>query len=101
MSIASTCFKSSTTTITLFIKNANSATLIIIKHNNHFMSTDTTPITKQLIDLITKGNAHVTFEQAVENISLKNIGIKPTNLPCSIWMLTEHMRIAQADILDF
>lgn len=65
------------------------------------MSTDTTPVTKQLIDLITKGNAHVTFEQAVANISFKNIGIKPNNLPYSIWMLAEHIRIAQADILEF
>jgi hypothetical protein len=65
------------------------------------MRTDTKPIIKQLIDLITKGNAHVTFEQAVENISFKNIGVKPNNLPYSIWMLAEHIRIAQADILDF
>ncbi|MEJ7677351.1 MAG: DinB family protein [Segetibacter sp.] len=65
------------------------------------MSTDTKSITKQLTDLITKGNAHVTFEQAVENISFKNIGVKPNNLPYSIWMLAEHIRIAQADILDF
>lgn len=65
------------------------------------MNIDTTPVTKQLIDLITKGNAHVTFEQAVANISFKNIGIKPNNLPYTIWMLTEHMRIAQADILEF
>jgi hypothetical protein len=65
------------------------------------MSTDTKLITKHLIDLITKGNAHVTFEQAAENISFKNVGIKPTNLPYSIWMLAEHTRITQADILDF
>lgn len=65
------------------------------------MSIDTAPITKQLINLITKGNAHVTFEQAAENLSFKNIGIKPNNLPYSIWMLAEHIRITQADILDF
>jgi hypothetical protein len=58
-------------------------------------------ITTQLIDLISKGNAHATFEQAVENISFKNICIKPHNLPYNIWMLAEHIRIAQADILDF
>jgi len=65
------------------------------------MSTDTKLLTQQLIDLIAKGNAHATFEQAVANISFKNIGIKPNNLPYSIWMLAEHIRIAQADILDF
>ena len=65
------------------------------------MSTDNKLITRQLIDLITKGNAHATFAEAVANISFKNIGIKPNNLPYSIWMLTEHLRIAQSDILDF
>jgi hypothetical protein len=65
------------------------------------MSTDTKLITSQLIDLITKGNAHATFEQAVKNVSFNNICIKPNNLPYNIWMLAEHIRIAQADILDF
>ncbi len=65
------------------------------------MSINTKPVTNQLIDLITKGNAHVTFEQATDNISFKNIGIKPNNLPYSIWMLAEHIRITQADILNF
>jgi hypothetical protein len=58
-------------------------------------------ITRQLIELLTKGNAHVTFDQAVANISLKNLSIKPKNLPYNIWMLVEHIRITQADILDF
>lgn len=65
------------------------------------MSADTKLITQQLIDLVTKGNAHVTFEKATANISFKNVGIRPDNLPYSIWMLTEHIRITQADILDF
>jgi hypothetical protein len=65
------------------------------------MSINTKAITSQLIDLITKGNAHATFEQAVKNISLNNVCIKPNNLPYNIWMLAEHIRIAQADILDF
>ena len=65
------------------------------------MVTGTKPITEQLIELITKGNAHATFEQAVEKISFENMGIKPNNLPYNIWMLAEHLRIAQADILDF
>lgn len=65
------------------------------------MSADTKLITRQLADLITKGNAHVTFEQAVENMSFENAGIKPNNLPYNIWMLVEHIRITQADILEF
>jgi hypothetical protein len=65
------------------------------------METTTEPLIKQLIALLSKGNAHATFEQAVEGVSFKNVGIKPHNLPYSIWMLVEHLRIAQWDILDF
>ncbi len=65
------------------------------------MSRDRDLITQQLIALITKGNAHLTFEQAIEKVSFTNMGIKPNNLPYSIWMLAEHIRITQADILNF
>ena len=65
------------------------------------MNMDNQPLIQQLIDLLIKGNAHVTFEKAIENVSFSSIGIKPPNLPYSIWMVVEHLRIAQADILDF
>lgn len=71
------------------------------KIHNGSMTTANTSVIRQVIDLITKGNAHVTFEKAIENIAFKNIGIKPNNLPYSIWMLVEHIRITQADILNF
>ena len=58
-------------------------------------------IVKQLTSLLTQGNAHVTFEDSVQNIPFDILGEKPQNLPHSIWMLVEHIRIAQADILDF
>lgn len=62
---------------------------------------DSQSLIQQLIDLLTKGNAHVTFEKAIEHVSFSNLGTKPYNLPYSIWMMVEHLRIAQADILDF
>jgi hypothetical protein len=58
-------------------------------------------ISHQLTQLLLKGNAHVTFDDAIKNIPLEKVGIKPANLPYSIWMLVEHIRIAQEDILDF
>ncbi len=60
-----------------------------------------TVIKKQLTELLTKAIAHATFEEAVENIEIKNVGIKPNNLPYSIWQLVEHIRITQRDILEF
>jgi hypothetical protein len=65
------------------------------------MGSDTKLTTKSLVDLITKANAHVSFKQAITGIPFEQVGIKPQNLPYNIWMLVEHLRIAQADILDF
>jgi hypothetical protein len=55
----------------------------------------------ELISLLTRGNAHVTFNEAVNNIPFEDLGKKPADLPYSIWQITEHTRIAQKDILDF
>ena len=59
------------------------------------------PIAEQLIQLIRGGNAHVTFENATKDIPFEKVGVQPPGLPYSIWMLVEHIRIAQADILEF
>ncbi|QRQ99677.1 DinB family protein [Dyadobacter sandarakinus] len=56
---------------------------------------------KELEDLITKGNAHVTFEDAVAGLPPAMRTMVPENLPYSIWQLVEHVRIAQKDILEF
>lgn len=58
-------------------------------------------VVEQLISLLTQGNAHVTFEQSVDDIPFDILGVKPGNLPYSIWQLVEHVRIAQWDILEF
>jgi len=56
---------------------------------------------KQLKDLLSKGNAHVTLDDALDNIPEKIRGIVPDKLPYSIWQVMEHLRICQWDILDF
>ena len=58
-------------------------------------------IREQLISLLQGGNAHATFEQAIEKFPTKLRGVKPGNLPYSAWQLLEHLRIAQWDILEF
>ncbi len=58
-------------------------------------------LVKHLSSLIVGGNAHVTFDESIENLAPENFGIKPPDLPYSIWMLVQHIRITQADILDF
>ena len=56
---------------------------------------------KELVDLLEKGNAHVSLEAALENIPFTLLGNKPDRLPYSIWQVAEHIRIAQWDILEF
>ncbi|PSL46055.1 DinB family protein [Chitinophaga niastensis] len=54
-----------------------------------------------LKELLLKGNAHVTFAEAVKKLPVQLRGEVPENMPYSIWQLVEHIRITQYDILDF
>ena len=56
---------------------------------------------KNLVDLIEKGNAHVSLDNALERMPFLLLGERPGNLPYSIWQLAEHIRIAQWDLLEF
>jgi len=60
---------------------------------------------KILIDELTKlllgGSAHVSLRDALKGLKPKFRGVKPGNLPYSIWQLVEHIRIAQWDMLQF
>jgi hypothetical protein len=59
------------------------------------------PVRDQVISLLRGGNAHITFEDAVERLPAKLRGVKPEGAEHSAWQLLEHMRIAQSDILEF
>ena len=56
---------------------------------------------QHLVDLLKGGNAHVKFEEIVAGIPQKLRGKKPAGFPHSPWMLLEHLRLAQWDILEF
>jgi DinB superfamily len=56
---------------------------------------------KQLIDLLKGGNAHAKFDDVIAGLPPKLRGQKPPRLPHSPWMLLDHLRIAQWDILEF
>lgn len=58
-------------------------------------------VVEELIALISKGNAHVSFEEAVSGVDLELLTVVPDKLPYSIWQLIEHIRIAQWDIIEF
>jgi len=56
---------------------------------------------KHLVELLDGGQAHASFDDVIADFPAKLRGEKPAGLPHSAWMLLEHMRIAQWDILDF
>ena len=54
-----------------------------------------------LINLLKGSQAHATFDAAVRDLPANLRGKKTKGLPYTAWMLLEHMRIAQWDILEF
>jgi hypothetical protein len=56
---------------------------------------------EHVIYLLDGGGAHAKFEDVVKDFPVKARGQKPAGLPHTPWMLLEHMRLAQWDILEF
>jgi hypothetical protein len=54
-----------------------------------------------LAKLLTWGEAHADWKQALSGLDPAHRGVRPTGSPYSAWELLEHARIAQEDILDF
>lgn len=61
----------------------------------------TSILIRELTDLIRKGHAHVSLEEAVAGMTLEQIVLTSADLPYNTWQLVEHLRIAQWDILEF
>jgi hypothetical protein len=56
---------------------------------------------QHLLDLLEGGGAHAKFEDIVKGLPAKLRGVKPEKFPHTPWMLLEHLRRAQWDILEF
>ena len=56
---------------------------------------------QHLLELLRGGSAHATFDDAIKDLPAKLRGAKPAKFPHSPWMLLEHLRLAQWDILEF
>jgi len=54
-----------------------------------------------LLYLLKGGGAHISFDDAMGDWTFELAGLKVANFPHTAWMLVEHMRLAQWDILDF
>ncbi len=54
-----------------------------------------------LVDMLTKENAHLVFEDAVNDFPEEHYGTRIDGQPHTAWQQLEHLRIAQWDILEF
>ena len=65
------------------------------------MPVDDAAFRAHLVKLLDSKEAHATFGTAVDGVPVRTAAIVPRRWEYSIWQLVEHIRIAQADILDF
>jgi hypothetical protein len=56
---------------------------------------------QHLLELLSGGHAHAKFEDAVKGLTPQLRGTRPAGFPHSAWMILEHLRLAQWDILEF
>ncbi len=56
---------------------------------------------EHVVYLLNGGGAHASFNDIVKDMPEKLRGVKPDRLSHSAWMLLEHLRLAQWDILEF
>ena len=59
------------------------------------------PLRDHVLYVLKGGGAHVSFERALQSLPAKFRGLRPEGTPYTAWMLLEHMRLAQWDILEF
>lgn len=59
------------------------------------------PLRKDLLKLLDGGNAYVTFDEAIKDIPPEYYGAPVKNIPYTLWRILQHMKISQADILDY
>jgi len=64
-------------------------------------SVDRKALRQHLVELLTGGHAHATFDAAVNNLPPALRGKRPKGAGHSPWEILEHLRIAQWDILEF
>jgi hypothetical protein len=63
--------------------------------------TDVDALRRQLIQLLDGVGAHMPWDEAVADFPAEAMNAFPPNVDYTPWQLLEHVRITQADILDY
>jgi hypothetical protein len=64
------------------------------------MNTDRA-LREHVLALLDGHQAHMTFDDAVDDFPMNLINTRPPNVPYTPWHLLEHLRITQWDILEY
>jgi len=56
---------------------------------------------QHVLYLLKEGGAHIGFDDVMNDWPVQLAGAKVANFPHTAWMLLEHLRLAQQDILEF
>ncbi|MCB2377280.1 DinB family protein [Hymenobacter sp. BT635] len=64
-------------------------------------STTRATLVAELIGMLEKGYAHASLEEICADIPPADLNRRVPQVPYTLWELTEHLRIAQWDILEF
>ena len=59
------------------------------------------PLREQLVGLLRGGHAHMPFDAAVAGFPAALVNARPPSVGYTFWHLLEHLRLAQADILEY
>ncbi|HEX5147789.1 MAG TPA: DinB family protein [Candidatus Limnocylindrales bacterium] len=62
---------------------------------------DDEPLRQQIAELLDGVGAHMAFDEAVADFPDDAINRRPPNVEYTPWHLLEHLRLTQADILDY
>jgi len=62
---------------------------------------DQSSLRSHIVEQLTGQNAHAGLQKSIEGLERKDLGVVPEGCAHSVWMLVEHIRIAQYDVLDF
>lgn len=65
------------------------------------MPTDEKKLTDAIGKMLNRSEAHVDWNEALQDVPAKVRGVRPQGSPHSLWELLEHARIVQWDILEF
>jgi hypothetical protein len=71
------------------------------KPSSHTSSPHDRALRQHLLYLLNESGAHLTFDAVMRDWPVQLAGAKVANFPHTAWMLLEHLRIAQWDVLEF